>query len=95
MVGHEGGRWDVGVKENAVYLERIADGEEQLFEDVLDPDEARALAGLLTKYADKISESRDSDDHDDHDDHDDDDDDHDDDDDDDDDHDDEGDDDSK
>jgi hypothetical protein len=67
MVRHEGGRWDVGVKENAVYLERIADGEEQLFEDLLDPDEARALAGLLTKYADKINESGDSDD-DDHDD---------------------------
>src|SRR3954469_17855683 len=70
MVGHEGGRWDVGVKENAVYLERIADGEEQLFEDVLDPDEARALAGLLTKHADKISESGDSDGHDAHGDHD-------------------------
>ena len=60
MVRHEGGRWDVGVKENGVYLERIADGEEQLFEDLLEPDEARALAGLLTKYADKIDESTDS-----------------------------------
>jgi hypothetical protein len=61
MVGHEGGRWDVGTKDNAVYLERIAEGDERVFDDSLAPDEARELAGLLTKYADKLGESEDSD----------------------------------
>ena len=61
MVGHEGGRWDVGTKNNAVYLERISDSDEQLFDDLLAAEEARELAGLLTKYADKLDESEDSD----------------------------------
>ena len=61
MVRHEGGRWDVGTKENAVYLERISGSDERLFDDSLAPEEARELAGLLTKYADKLDESEDSD----------------------------------
>jgi hypothetical protein len=61
MVRHEGGRWDVGTKNNAVYLERISESGERLFDDLLAPEEARELAGLLTKYADKLDESEDSD----------------------------------
>ena len=57
MVRHEGGRWDVGTKDNAVYLERISGSDERLFDDSLPPEEARELAGLLTKYADKLDES--------------------------------------
>jgi hypothetical protein len=57
MVRHEGGRWDVGTKDNAVYLERISGSDERLFDDSLAPEEARELAGLLTKYADKLGES--------------------------------------
>jgi hypothetical protein len=57
MVRQEQGRWDVSVKSNAVCLERISDGDKQLFEDLLAPEEARALAGLLTKYADKAAEA--------------------------------------
>jgi hypothetical protein len=60
MVRHEGGRWDVGVKDNAVDLERISDSGERLFDDLLAPEEARELAGLLTKYADKLDKSEDS-----------------------------------
>ena len=57
MVGHEGGRWDVGAKNDAVYLERISESDERLFDDSLEPAEARELAGLLTKYADKVDKS--------------------------------------
>ena len=57
MVRHEGGRWDVGTKDDAVYLERISGSDERLFDDSLAPEEARELAGLLTKYADKLDES--------------------------------------
>jgi hypothetical protein len=60
MVRHEGGRWDVGIEDNAVYLERISESDEELFDDSLTPEEARQLAGLLTKYADKLDESEDS-----------------------------------
>jgi hypothetical protein len=65
MVRHEGGRWDVGTKNNAVYVERISESDERLFDDLLAPEEARELAGLLTKYADESDESEDSDDADD------------------------------
>ena len=65
MVRHEGGRWDVGTKKNAVYLERISESDERLFDDSLAPEEARELAGLLTKYADKLDETEDSDESDD------------------------------
>jgi hypothetical protein len=58
---HEGGRWDVGTENNAVYLERISESGESLFEDLLAPEEARELAGLLAKYADKADESEDID----------------------------------
>jgi hypothetical protein len=60
MVNNEGGRWDVGVKDSAVNLERISEGDEPLFDDLLAPEEARELAGRLTKYADKVDESEDS-----------------------------------
>jgi hypothetical protein len=62
MVRHEGGRWDVGIEDNAVYLERISESDEELFDDLLTPEEAHQLAGLLTKYADKLDDSDDSDD---------------------------------
>lgn len=61
MVRHEGGRWDVGVKDAAVYVERISDSDERVFEDLLTAEEARDVAGLLTKYADKLDEARDAD----------------------------------
>ena len=61
MVRHEGARWDVGTESNAVHVERISDSDKRLFEDLLAPEEARELAGLLTKYADKLDESEDSD----------------------------------
>ena len=57
MVRQEVGRWDVGIKDNAVYLERVADGDERLFDDSLASDEARKLAELLTKFADKLDNS--------------------------------------
>ncbi len=57
MVSQEEGRWDVSVKSNAVCVERISDSDKQLFEDLLAPQEARELAGLLTKFADKVDES--------------------------------------
>ncbi|BBZ37242.1 hypothetical protein [Mycobacterium conspicuum] len=59
---HDGGRWDVGVKNNEVYVARIGEDDKQLFDDVVAPDEARKLAGLLTKYADKADDAADSDD---------------------------------
>lgn len=78
MAEHEGGQWNVAVKENEVYLERVSEDSERLFDDSLAPEEARQLARLLTKHADTISESatsaEDSDDDDDSDDSDDDDD---------------------
>jgi hypothetical protein len=57
MGGHEGGRWDVGVDSGAVYVERISEDDKSLFEDSLEPEEARQLGGLLTKYADKAQEA--------------------------------------
>lgn len=62
MVRQEGGRWDVGIKDKAVYLERVSDGDERVFDDSLDSGEARKLAELLTKFADKLDDSDDSDD---------------------------------
>jgi hypothetical protein len=61
MVRHEGARWDVSIKNNAVYVERISDSDKRLFDDSLASEEARDLAELLTKYADKLDESGDSD----------------------------------
>lgn len=62
MVDQEGGRWDVGIEKNAVHLERISDSDKRLFDDSLTPDEARQLAELLNKFADKAEESDDSED---------------------------------
>lgn len=57
MAEHQGGQWNVAVKENEVYFERVSEDNERLFDDSLAPEEARQLARLLTKHADKISES--------------------------------------
>ncbi|MBV8785578.1 MAG: hypothetical protein JOZ00_02700 [Mycobacterium sp.] len=62
MASNEGGRWDVGAKDNAVYVSRISGDDEKVFEDLLSPAEARDLAGLLTKYADKSEKSEKSED---------------------------------
>ena len=59
MGSDEGGRWDVGAKNNAVLLVRVSEGNERLFEASLEPDEARALADLLTKFAGKAAENTD------------------------------------
>jgi hypothetical protein len=61
MATQEGSRWDVSIKSNAVCLERISDDEDRVSEDSLSSGEARDLAGLLTKFADKLDESEDSD----------------------------------
>jgi hypothetical protein len=61
MVRQEGSRWDVGTKDNTITLERFDDSDERVSEDVLEVDEARELAALLTKHADKL-ESPDDDD---------------------------------
>jgi hypothetical protein len=57
MVRKEGSRWDVGTKDNAITLERFDDSDERVSEDVLEVDEARELAALLTKHADKLDAS--------------------------------------
>jgi len=62
MANNEGGRWDVGAKDNSVYVSRVSGDDEKVIEDLLSPEEARKIAGLLTKYADKAEESEKSDD---------------------------------
>ncbi len=57
MVRKKGSRWDVGTKDNAISLERFDDSDERVSEDVLEVGEARELAALLTKHADKLDES--------------------------------------
>lgn len=61
-----GGRWDVGAKNNGVLLVRVSEDNERLFEASLEPDEARALTDLLTKFAAKAAanadDSKDADD---------------------------------
>jgi hypothetical protein len=59
MAEDEGGQWNVATKESAVYLERVSKDNERLFDDSLDPHEARQLARLLTKFADKLDDSKD------------------------------------
>lgn len=49
------------MKDAAVYVERVDDSDERVFEDSLTAEEARKVAGLLTKFADKLDEERDSD----------------------------------
>jgi len=56
MAGDERGRWDVGAKNDAVLLVRVSEDNERLLEASLQPDEARALADLLTKFAGKAAE---------------------------------------
>ncbi|HKV21800.1 MAG TPA: hypothetical protein VJR50_22430 [Mycobacterium sp.] len=79
MAEEEGGRWDVGVKDNVVYLARLSNDGERLFDEQLEAHEARQLGELLTKYAARADEadtgrrSKDDDDDDDDDDGDDDD----------------------
>ena len=36
MVSHKGGRWDVGLKDRAVHVERISEDDKSLFDDLLD-----------------------------------------------------------
>ena len=57
MAQPEGGRWDVGVKGGSVYIARVSDSDERVFEDQIAPEEARELAELLRKYAGKADES--------------------------------------
>ncbi|BBY42605.1 hypothetical protein A5765_04920 [Mycolicibacterium celeriflavum] len=57
MADREGGQWNVAAKENEVYLERASKDGERLFDDSLAPHEARELARLLTKFADRLDES--------------------------------------
>lgn len=61
MGREKGSRWDVGTKDNAITLERFDDDDERVSEDVLEVEEARALAALLTKHADKLESSDDDD----------------------------------
>ena len=57
MAREEGSRWDVGIKDNAITLERFDESDKRVSEDVLEAEEARALAALLTKHADKLDSS--------------------------------------
>jgi hypothetical protein len=60
MAEHEGGQWNVATKDKSVYLERVSKDDERLFDDSLEPHEARQLARLLTKFADKLDDSGES-----------------------------------
>ena len=62
MGRQEGSRWDVGTKDNEVFLRRMSESNERLFEDSLEPDQARKLAEVLNKFAGKAEEGTDSDD---------------------------------
>ncbi len=61
MVRQEGSRWDVGTKDNVITLERFDEDNERVSEDVLEVEEARELAALLTKHADKLDSSDEND----------------------------------
>lgn len=56
MAEQEGPRWDVSIKGNAVLVERISEKDERIFDDTLAPEEARKLADLLTRFADKADD---------------------------------------
>jgi hypothetical protein len=62
MASDEGGRWDVGTKDNEVFLRRMSEDNELLFEDSLEPDQARRLAEVLNKFAGKADEGSSDDD---------------------------------
>lgn len=64
MARQEGSRWDVGTKNNVITLERFDEDNERVSEDELQVGEARELAALLTKHADKIEADKDTDDED-------------------------------
>lgn len=57
MARQEGSRWDVGTKDKVITLERFDKSNERVSEDELEVGEARELAALLTKHADKIESS--------------------------------------
>lgn len=57
MARKEGSRWDVGTKDDTITLERFDDSNDRVSEDVLQVEEARELAALLTKHADKLESS--------------------------------------
>ncbi|HET6734751.1 hypothetical protein [Mycobacterium sp.] len=57
MARQEGSRWDIGIKDNAITLERFDESDKRVSEDVLQAEEARELAALLTKQADKLDSS--------------------------------------
>ena len=59
MGRQEGSQWDVGTKDNTITLERFDDSDERVSEDVLEVEEARELAALLTKHADKLESTDD------------------------------------
>ena len=50
---------NVGTKDNVITLERFDDDDKRVSEDVLEVKEARDLAALLTKHADKLDSSDD------------------------------------
>lgn len=68
MAREKGSRWDVGTKDNAITLERFDDEDGRVSEDVLQVEEARELAALLTKHADKLESAKKDDSEDDSDD---------------------------
>lgn len=55
------GRWDVGATDGVVLVERRGADDKRMFTDRLEPDDARRLAELLSKFADKAetAEARD------------------------------------
>jgi hypothetical protein len=57
MARKEGSRWDVGTKDDTITLERFDDSNDRVSEDVLQVEEARELAALLTKHADTLDSS--------------------------------------
>jgi len=53
---HTGGSWKVGIKDNkVVYLQRLSEDGNRILDADLEPDEAREIAALLLRHADKIS----------------------------------------
>jgi uncharacterized small protein (DUF1192 family) len=54
MVRHSEGGWKVGTKDDLISLERVSETDERIFEALLEPDEAREIAELLNKHADKV-----------------------------------------
>jgi hypothetical protein len=57
MAERQGGQWNVATKGDEVYIERVTEDNERLFDDTLDPHEARQLGRLLKKFAEKLLDS--------------------------------------